>query len=269
MTRVEQFEHIRRDHRLEQLSIRALARKHKVHRRVVREALASAVPPPRKETPRRAPVMGPYEATIRAWLIADREAPRKQRHTARRVWTRLVTEEGASLPESTVRASVRRIRAEIGQPQGLAMVPQVHEPGREAEVDFGEIWAVIAGVMVKLWLFSLRLTASGRACHRAFATQAQEAFFAGHVDAFDRLGGVPGRMRTENVPRNTFVQYVSGASTDQPEGSIKCCDRRRQCLVGDRDDHPEPAPCQPCTEQHGGNPAEFFPVCQREVRHLL
>jgi len=51
-------------------------------------------------------------------------------------------------------------------------VPQVHQPGHEAEVDFGEFWALIAGAMVKLCIFSLRLSASGRACHRAFATQA-------------------------------------------------------------------------------------------------
>lgn len=199
MTRVEQFEDIRRDRRLEGTSIRTLAKKYRVHRRVVRQALASATPPPRKETTRRAPVMGPYEATIRAWLVADQDAPRKQRHTARRVWQRLVREQGASLAESTVRDAVRRIRTEIGQPGTVATVPQVHEPGHEGEVDFGEFFAVIAGVTMKLWLFSLRLSASGRACHRAFPTQAQEAFFAGHVDAFERLGGVPGRIRYDNL----------------------------------------------------------------------
>ena len=199
MTRVEQFERIRRDRRLEGLSIRALAKKHKVHRRVVRQALASAVPPPRKEVPRTAPVMGPYVETIREWLIADKDVPKKQRHTARRIWTRLVAEEGASVAESTVRQAVRRIRAEIAQPEGEVMVPQVHQPGHEAEVDFGEFWALIAGVMVKLWIFSLRLSASGRACHRAFATQAQEAFFEGHIDAFDRIGGVPARVRYDNL----------------------------------------------------------------------
>ncbi len=176
-----------------------MAKKYRVHRRVGRQALASAIPPPRKETARRAPVMGPYEATIRAWLLADQDAPKKQRHTARRVWQRLVREQGASLAESTVRDAVRRIRAEIDQPATVATVPQVHEPGREGEVDFGEFFAVIAGVTMKLWLFSLRLSASGRACHRAFPTQAQEAFFAGHVHAFERLGGVPGRIRYDNL----------------------------------------------------------------------
>ena len=199
MTRVEQFERIRRDRRLEGLSIRELARKHKVHRRVVRQALASAQPPPRKEVARRSPVMGPYEDTIRAWLVADKQVPKKQRHTARRIFQRLVVEQGASVAESTVRETVRRIRAELAEPTAEATVPQVHEPGREAEVDFGEFYAVIADVMVKLWIFSLRLSASGRACHRAFATQAQEAFFAGHLDAFERLGGIPARIRYDNL----------------------------------------------------------------------
>jgi transposase len=195
---VELVERIRRDHRLEKLSIRELSRRHKVHRRTVRDALASAAPPPRRTTPRERPVFGPYEATVRQWLEEDKEAPKKQRHTARRVHKRLVGELGARISESTVRENVRRIRADIA-PAPTATVPQVHEPGFEAEVDFGELWAVIAGVLVKLWLFSLRLSCSGRACHRVFATQAQEAFLAGHVDAFSRLGALPARIRYDNL----------------------------------------------------------------------
>jgi hypothetical protein len=196
---VEQFERIRRDRRLEGLSIRALARRHKVHRRTVREALASAVPSPRRVPERQRLAFGPYEATVRQWLEDDKKAPKKQRHTARRIWRRLVTEEGASLPESTVRENVRRLRSEIADPPA-AMVPQLHQPGQEAEVDFGELWACVAGVLTKLWLFSLRLSASGRAIHRVFATQAQEAFLAGHVYGFERLGGIPaGRIRYDNL----------------------------------------------------------------------
>ena len=94
-----------------------------------------------------------------------------------------------------MRDAVRRIRTEIGQPATVATVPQVHEPGREGEVDFGEFFAVIAGVTMKLWLFSLRLSASGRACHRAFPTQAQDV----PRRPRPRLrapGGVPGRIRS-------------------------------------------------------------------------
>ena len=79
------------------------------------------------------------------------------------------------------------------------MVPQAHEPGAEAEVDFGEFHAVIAGVLAKLWMFVMRLSCSGRAFHVAFATQAQEAFLEGHVLAFEYFGAVPGRVRYDNL----------------------------------------------------------------------
>jgi len=102
---VEQFEVVRREQRDEALSIRALASKHRVHRRTVRQALADAVPPPRKTPVRRAPALGPHVDTIRGWLVADLEVPKKQRHTARRVWQRLLEEEGAEVAESTVRAT--------------------------------------------------------------------------------------------------------------------------------------------------------------------
>ena len=73
-SRVEQFESIRRDARDEELSIRALAEKHHVHRRTVRAALADAVPPVRKPPARIAPVLGPYEDLIRGWLTEDLKA---------------------------------------------------------------------------------------------------------------------------------------------------------------------------------------------------
>jgi transposase len=198
MSRVEQFERIRRDRRLEGLSIRTLARRHKVHRRIVRQALASAIPPRRVVPDRPSPVFGPYEGIVRRWLIEDKSAPKKQRHTARRVWQRLVAEYGADIAESTVRERVRELREEIADPPE-AMIPQLHAPGEEAEVDFGELWAYVAGVYVKLWLFSLRLSASGRAFHRVYATQAQEAFFSGHVHAFEAMGGIPLRIRYDNL----------------------------------------------------------------------
>ena len=215
---MEQFERIRRDRRMEGLSIRTLAAKHRVHRRVVRQALASAVPPPRKASDRPCPAFGPHEAVVRQWLIDDQTAPKKQRHTARRIWQRLITEHGAQVGESTVRENVRRLRAEIA-PAVEAMVPQVHDPGEEAEVDFGELWAYIDGVFTKLWLFSLRLSASGRAFHRVFATQAQEAFLAGHVDAFTRLGGVPKRIRYDNL-KPAVVRVLLGRDRIESERFI-------------------------------------------------
>ncbi|MPY78938.1 MAG: IS21 family transposase, partial [Actinophytocola sp.] len=167
---MEQFERIRRDHRDEELSIRALADRHRVHRRTVRQALADAVPPARKPPERKAPVLGPFEATIRRWLTEDLTAPKKQRHTARRIWQRLMEEEGAVVAESTVRNVVARLRTEVGAGRAQVMVPQTHPPAEEAEVDFGEFTAVIAGVLMKLFMFCLRLSHSGKAVHVAYAT---------------------------------------------------------------------------------------------------
>jgi transposase len=199
-SRVELFEQIRRDWRAAEVSIRELAVRHHVHRRTVRQALTSAVPPPRKAYSQRPrPALDPYAQVIDEWLLADREVPRKQRHTARRVWQRLVAEHGATVAEVTVSRYVARRRAELGLDTIEVMVPQSHEPGAEAEVDFGEFHATVAGVLVKLWMFVMRLSCSGRAFHVAFATQAQEAFLEGHVLALEYFGAVPGRVRYDNL----------------------------------------------------------------------
>jgi len=199
MSRVELYERIRKDSRDEGLSIRALAQKHRVHRRTVREALASASLRERKTPERECPALGPWMMIIRAWLVADREVPRKQRHTARRVWQRLVAEYGAPVAESTVRAYVAQVNFELDNLRFAVTVPQRHGPGEEAECDFGEFMVWIEGVLVKCWMFCLRLSHSGRAFHVAFCHQAQEAFFEGHVLAFAHFGGVPARIRYDNL----------------------------------------------------------------------
>src|SRR2546426_4857968 len=161
-SRVELFEQIRRDRRREQLSIRELARRHGVHRRTVRQALASPLPPPRKTSERRpAPKLGPYRPLIDGWLIADREAPRKQRHTARRIWQRLIDEHGVEVSERQVRRYVRARRRELGEPVDEGFVPQVHEPGVEAEVDWGEAEGGVAGGRRAVFMFLMRGCYSG------------------------------------------------------------------------------------------------------------
>jgi transposase len=200
MSRVELFEKIRKDNREQGLGIRALAAKHHVHRRTVREALASATPAERKVPERSSPVLGPWQATIRQWLTDDLSAPRKQRHTAHRIWERLTQECGATVAEPTVRAHVAKVRFELENHAWAVTVPQTHGPGEQAEVDFGGFSAWIAGVLVDLWMFCMRLSHSGRGFHLAFANQAQEAFLEGHVEAFDHFEGVPsGHIRYDNL----------------------------------------------------------------------
>jgi hypothetical protein len=105
-------------------------------------------------------------------------------------------------------------------------VPQAHAPGAEAEVDFGEFDAVIAGVLAQLWMFVMRLSCSGRAFHVAFATQAQEAFLEGYVLAFENFGAVPGRGPVRQP------QARRGAGAARP-GRRHCSrpGRRRLCRI--------------------------------------
>ena len=216
-SRVELFEEIRRDRRVEALSIRDLAERHKVHRRAVRQALASALPPPRKEyVARSRPATDPWAGVIDAWLVADKDAPRKQRHTARRVWQRLVAEHGAVLSEITVSRYVARRRVELDLVHVEVCIPQSHEPGAEAEVDFGEFYTAIAGAQVKLWMFVMRLSHCGKAFHAAYGTQAQEAFLEGHVLAFQHFGGVPARIRYDNL-KPAVTRILQGRNRDEAE----------------------------------------------------
>lgn len=199
-SRVEQFEQIRRDRDREGLSLRALAVRHGVHRRTVKQALASPMPPAKRApVGRPAPKLGAYRSVIDGWLEADREAPRKQRHTARRIHRRLVDEHGADVAESTVRQYVRARKRAMGFAVGEVFVPQVHAPGVEAEVDWGEALVVLGGVSVKAHLFVMRASFSGAAFCQASLVETQQAFLELHVQAFEWFGGVFPEIRFDNL----------------------------------------------------------------------
>ena len=83
-------------------------------------------------------------------------------------------------------------------------------------MDFGEFYATIAGLVVKFWMFVMRLSHSGKAFHVAFATQAQEAFLEGHVLAFEHFGGVPGRIRYDNL-KPAVIRVLKGRDRTESE----------------------------------------------------
>ena len=99
-----------------------------------------------------------------------------------------------------MRNLVARLRTEISADHCQVMVPQTHLAAAEAEVDFGEFTASIAGQVMKLYMFCMRLSHSGKAFHFAYANQTQESFLDGHVRAFEAFGGVPtGMIRYDNL----------------------------------------------------------------------
>lgn len=225
-SRVELFAGIRRDARVEELSIRELARRYQVSRKTVRRALSSPVPPARKTPQRISPRLEPFKSPIDAMLIEDTTAPRKQRHTAKRILARLLEEHAAQdLSYSTVRDYVRVRRAQIDLEAGRRVevfVPQEHAPGAEAEVDFGEVWVVLNGVKTKCHMFVFRLSRSGRAIHRIYPTQAQEAFLEGHIEAFNEIGGVPTKhIRYDNLT-SAVTAVVFGQGRQRVENERWC-----------------------------------------------
>ena len=199
MTKVEQFEAIRRDRFVRGKSIRQIASERGVHRRVVRQALSSAIPPPRRRPERAAPVLtAAMRARVDGWLAADRRAPRKQRHTGRRIWQRVRAEEGVAGAESTVRKYVGRRRRELGMGKEV-FVPLVHAAGQEAEVDWYEADIDFPSGRERVQFFQMRACFSGREFHMAFPRQTQQAFLEAHVTALEYFGGVFATVRYDNL----------------------------------------------------------------------
>ena len=203
---MELFEEIRREYEYGVGSVAGVARKIGVHRRLVREALGSAVPKERPARTRVRPKTGPVTAFIDAVLEADRRAPRKQRHTAHRLWVRLCRELPACpIGESTVRAYVRERKRVLGVRLAGARelcVPQQYAWGEEAQVDWYEAAADLDdldGERVTQQVFTLRSMASGAAFHRAYPRATQQAFLEAHELAFRHLGGVFRRLRYDNL----------------------------------------------------------------------
>ena len=168
-SRVDLYAAIRRDAR-SGMSNRALQRKHGVGFRTVTAALESAWPKERKQPPKRGSRLDAYRVVIDDWLRSDVDAPRKQRHTAKRIFDRLLDEhDGAGvvsywMVREYVATRRREIRVEVGREPANAFIPQEHLTGREAEVDFGDVAIRLRGELVTCALFSLRLSYSGKPC---------------------------------------------------------------------------------------------------------
>lgn len=191
MVKVDEKERIRRAYFLQRKSIRQIAREYHHARRTVRKAIYDPAPPHYTRVVSVAkPVLGPFTAIIERWLDEDLSSPKKQRHTARRIYQRLVEEQGFTGGESTVRRYVREHRPRERE----VYLPLEYDPGSDAQCDFGSAYVVMGDKLEEVQLFCLRLCYSIRPFVTAFPHQRQEAFFEGHVAAFDFLGGVPGNI---------------------------------------------------------------------------
>lgn len=148
------------------------------------------------------PKIGAYLERIAQILKEDKELPKKQRHTAKRIYERLV-EEGYSGGYTQVKETVR----EFQQRSQEVFVPLVHRPG-EAQVDFGYALAKMGGVLRKIAFFVMSLPYSDGFFVMAFERECTETVWEGHVRAFAFFGGVPRRITYDNS--GVLVSQVLG-----------------------------------------------------------
>lgn len=96
-------------------------------------------------------------------LKNDPTQPRQQRHTAKRIYDRLVEEHKFAGGEATVREYVRKRKRELGLDKREVFIPIVHAADGTAQVDWGTAVVRIAGQGVHVQFFAARpITAASR-----------------------------------------------------------------------------------------------------------
>ena len=202
---MEQWNSIRQRVLRDGVSIRQIARETGLHYLTIKKILSSSSPQPFSCPARERPKLGAYVARIAAILAAEREenTPKKQRHTAKRIFERL-REEGYGGGYTQVKEAVRELRRTSQE----VFVPLRHVPG-EAQVDFGHALVKLQGVLTKVAFFVMVLPYSDALFAVAYRRECTETFQDGHVRAFAFFGGVARRISYDNA--RTSVSQIIGA----------------------------------------------------------
>jgi len=216
MIQVNEKETIRRLHFIQRHSIREISKETHHSRKTVRKALRDAsVPRYHLAKARSRPVMDPFKAVIEGWLEKDKSQPKKQRHTAHRIYTRLVGEHNFGGSERTVRQYVSRLKPNLQD----MFIPLEFDPGADAQCDWGEAQVYMGDKLVPVQVLCMKLSYSGKPFVMAFPTQRQEAFFEGQRQAFNWYQGIPVRISYDNL--TLAVQKVlRGRNREEQQGFV-------------------------------------------------
>ena len=206
MLKVDQYEFIRTSHRVYGKKIKEIARETGHSKNTIKKVLRGQFEGYKERDRQPFPVLGPYLEIIDGWLQSDKENPKKQRHTAVRVYNRLKLEHGYTGAETTVRRYVRQAKLRFGLNGQTAFIPCDPEAGIEAEVDWGGCRAIIGGQATELKFFCMRSKYSGKHFVRCYPCERQQALFDGHIRAFSFFGGVFPILIYDNL--TTAVQKI-------------------------------------------------------------
>src|ERR671932_2839746 len=195
MKAVDLYARVRRACHVEGMSQRQAAREFGIDPKTVAKMPRFSVPPGyRRSKPPVRPKLDGFTGIIDRILEEDRGRPRKQRHTARRIFQRLRAEHGFTGGETIVKAYVRERRLQGRE----VFVPLLHPPGH-GQADFGEAVAVVGGEERKVHFFCLDLPHSDACFVKAYPAETAEAFCDGHGAASAFFGGVPRSMLYDNT----------------------------------------------------------------------
>ena len=206
MLTVDQYSYIRTAHRVYGKKIKQIARETGHSKNTIKKVLRGEYSgyKPRIEQPY--PVLGPYVNIIDQWLKEDKQRPKKQRHTAVRVFNRLKQEHDFQGAETTVRRYVREAKLRLGVGARQVFIPSDPQAGVEAEVDWGRCIAILGGIEIGLKLFCMRSKFSGKHFVRCYPCERQQALFDGHIKGFSFFGGVFPILIYDNL--TTAVQKI-------------------------------------------------------------
>ena len=187
---------IRRRVLVEKVPKRQICREYQISHHTLEKMLQNVEPTGYQQRPgeRPRPKLGPFLGVIDQILEDDQTAPKKQRHTAKRIFERLRDEHGYSGSESQVRALVAKRRGRHAE----VFVPLAQPPG-EAQFDFGEAVVEIAGIRMKAALAVMSLPYSDAFFVSAFPRECTETFQAAHDESFEFFGGVPTKIAYDNT----------------------------------------------------------------------
>ncbi len=193
-TNMDFWTRIRLDVLRDGVSKREILWREGIHWETLKKILTHSEPPGyRIKSARSKPKIDPYRDKIAQILEQDKQFPKKQRHTVKRIYER-ITEMGYTGKYTQVKVAVR----EIKQRQKEVFMPLIHRPG-EAQVDFGYALAKVGDHLKKVAFFVMALPYSDAFFLMAFERECTESYWEGHARAFEFFGGAPHRISYDNT----------------------------------------------------------------------